>query len=336
MLRSVPWSMLVVIIVSWNVRDLLRGCLKSLRESTLTAHGMRIIVVDNASSDRSVDMLRNEFPDALLVANTANRGFTGGNNDGLQAAEALFNGYDPQSSYVLLLNPDTKVLPGALEAMIAYADQHPDIGLLGPQLLYADGTVQSSRRRFIDLPTAIFESTWLQPYAPRHLLDRYYMRECRDDMVCDVDWVYGAAMLVRRSTYLQCGGLDEVNFFMYSEEMDWCKRIKAAPLPTDMTPSSTTKTWRVVYLPAAHIVHYEARSSTQVSAQRDIYFNTSKVRYFRKHHGAAKAALLRLLLLTMFTQQLSLEALKWLAGHKRPLRQARIRAYISVLRSGLR
>lgn len=328
--------MLVVIIVSWNVRDLLRACLASLQDNQATRHEQRLVVVDNASTDGSADMVRNEFPDVFLLAHQTNRGFTGGNNDGINAAEGYFHNRDENTSYVLLLNPDTKVLPGALDAMLNYADAHPDIGLLGPRLLYPDGTIQSSRRRFIDLPTALFESTWLQRYAPGKLLDNYYMRDFRDDEVCDVDWVYGAAMLVRRSTYQQCGLLDEASFFMYSEEMDWCKRIKGKPIASGKAGMPSAQTWRIVYFPPAGIVHYEAQSSTQVSARRYIYFNTSKVRYFRKYHGALQASILRGWLLALFTQQTMIEGLKWLAGHKRPLRSERIKAYVAVLRSGLR
>jgi GT2 family glycosyltransferase len=130
-------------------------------------------------------------------------------------------------------------------------------------------------------------------------------------------------MLVRWEAYEQVGGLDEHNFFMYSEELDWCKRIKAAG-------------WKVIYDPRAQIVHHEGKSSEQVSAQRTIYFNTSKVRYFAKHHGRAQARLLRAALLAMFAWQWALEGAKWLLGHRRALRAERMRAYAQVLRSGLR
>jgi GT2 family glycosyltransferase len=315
--------MLAIIIVSWNVRDLLRACLGSLQRYPATQHAQRIIVVDNASTDESAAMVRQEFPTVQLVANTSNRGFTGGNNDGIHAAEEWFGGADPAASYVLLLNPDTEIHAGTLDAMLDFAEAHPQSGLIGPQLLYPDGTIQSSRRRFPTLMTALFESTWLQPYAPRQLLDNFYMRDAADDLTCDVDWVYGAAMLVRRSAYQQVGLLDEQTFFMYSEEVDWCKRLKDAG-------------WQIVYLPQAKITHYEGRSSAQASGRRMILFNTSKVRYFRKHHGRLKAAILRFALLAMFTFQLFLESAKWLIGHKRPMRQERISAYRAVLKSQLK
>lgn len=325
--------MIVIVIVSWNVQSYIRDCLNSLERYPATTHSQCIIVVDNASSDGTVDMLKREFPNVIVVANTLNRGFTGGNNDGIAAAEPLWGDWNPQTSYVFLLNPDTIVKPGALDTLLAFADTHTDRGMVGPQLLYEDGAIQPSRRRFLNLRTALFESTWLQSIAPRGMLDAFYMRDKPDDVVCDVDWLYGAAMLVRRSTILQIGVLDEQLFFMYSEEMDWCKRIKETPIDSQVDGSPR---WKVTYVPQSKVVHFEARSSSQVSAQRAIYFNTSKVRYIRKHHGQLQAGCLRLALLTMYAQQTALEGLKWLIGHKRPLRAARVMAYLAVLKSGLK
>jgi N-acetylglucosaminyl-diphospho-decaprenol L-rhamnosyltransferase len=319
--------MLAIIIVSWNVRELLRGCLSSLSQFSATSHPQTVIVVDNASTDGSVAMMRSDFPEITVIANSTNRGFTGGNNDGINAAENFFSDQPDGNCYVLLLNPDTVVTPGALNTLLAYAGSHDDVAVAGPMLLNADGTHQSSRRRFPTLSTALFESTWLQPLAPQGLLDRYYCQEIADTSICDVDWLVGAALLVRRSAYHQVGLLDDKNFFMYSEEIDWCRRIKSASASTH---------WRVVYVPDAQIIHYEGRSSIQVSAKRMIYFNTSKVHYFIKHHGTAQAQTLRLFLLAHFVTQLLIESAKWLVGHKRALRQERIMAYREVLRSGLK
>lgn len=321
---------LSIIIVSWNVRDLLRHCLASVvrekglvisdwdsspnPQSLTTNHfTLEIIVVDNASTDGSAAMVRDEFPAVRLVASERNLGYPGGNNVGLRMA---------QGRYLMILNPDTQVHPGALAAMVAYADAHPDVGVVGPQLLNPDGSVQSSRRRFPTFATALFESTWLQPLAPRRLLERYYVLDQPDDVTLDVDWVDGAALMARREAVEQVGLLDE-GFFMYSEELDWCRRFRQAG-------------WRVVYLPEAKIVHHRGKSSDQVVVARHVHFNTSKVRYFRKHHGALAAETLRLFLLGSYAWQLGLEGAKWLLGHKRLLRAQRLAAYWQVLRSGLR
>jgi GT2 family glycosyltransferase len=303
---------LSIIIVSWNVRELLRACLRSIERSGATVR-TEIIVVDNASADGSAAMLAQGFPRVHVIANAANRGFPAANNQGIARSSGR---------YVMLLNPDTEVGDGALAAMVAYLDVQPQVGVLGPQLVNPDGSVQSSRRRFPTFWTAVFEGTWLQRFAPPGLVERYTVRDRRDDAISEVDWVTGACLAVRREAFAQVGGLDE-GFFMYSEELDWCKRIKVAG-------------WKIVYFPGARVMHHEGKSSEQATPARHIHFQTSKVRYFRKHHGALAAALLRLFLLALYGQQLALEAAKAALGHKRPLRRQRVAAYWQVLRSGLK
>ncbi len=304
---------LSIVIVSWNVCDLLRRCLKSIFNSLSSVITIEVIVVDNASSDESVSMVRETFPQVRLIVNADNRGFPAANNQGVDAA---------QGRYVLLLNPDTEVLGDALAAMVDFADAHPGVGVVGPQLLNPDGSVQSSRRRFPTLTTAFLESTWLQPLAPRRVLERYYVLDQPDDATIDVDWVKGAALMARRSAIERVGVMDE-GFFMYSEELDWCHRFR-------------DDGWRVVYLPAAQIIHYEGKSSEQVLPVRHIHFQTSKVRYFRKYHGRVTSEALRYFLLANYAWQLGLESVKWLVGHRRSLRAQRIDAYRQVLASGLR
>jgi hypothetical protein len=328
---------LSVVIVSWNVRSLLRRCLASIYNSVAlpTAGGephgtldVEVIVVDNASSDDSVDMVRQTFPQVHLVANSTNLGFPTANNQGIRRAGGR---------YVLLLNPDTEVVGDALGQMISFADEHPDVGMVGPQLLNADGTVQSSRRRFPTLATAMVESTWLQlavtslgslPLSRllttpiRRLLDRYYVADRPDGVVQDVDWVTGAAMFSRREAIDDVGEMDEA-YFMYSEELDWCRRFREAG-------------WRIVYFPEAQIIHHVGKSSEQVTVARHIHFQTSKVRYFRKHHDPLRGEILRWYLLACYVFQSGVEGAKWLVGHRRPLRAQRLAAYRQVLASRLR
>jgi GT2 family glycosyltransferase len=314
---------LTVVVVSWNVRDLLRRCLSSIfevrrsiedAESSSPALRTETIVVDNASVDGSVQMVRDEFPDVHLITNDINRGFTAANNQGL--AQSC-------GRYLLLLNPDTQIVDDALATMVGFMDANPAVGALGPQLRYPDGSLQSSRRRFPTFSTALVESTVVQEWwTDNHILRRYYMVDTLDDAIQQVDWVVGACLLVRRQIYEDIGGLDE-GFFMYSEELDWCRRIK-------------DRGWEVVYLPTATVVHHEGKSSEQVVPARHIHFQSSKVRYFRKYHGSFQAELLRCFLLLTYVYQLARETFKWLAGHKRSLREERVRAYIQVLRSRLK
>jgi hypothetical protein len=304
---------LSIVIVSWNVRALLQRALTSARTSWGSDDGLELIVVDNGSTDGSAAMLQRDFPDVRLITNATNRGFTGANNQGLARATG---------DYLLLLNPDTEIIADALPRMVEYLEAHPRVGMLGPQLRFPDGSVQSSRRRFPTLPILFLESTWLQGLLPRRRLTRYYVQDRPDDATQPVDWITGAAMLTRRAVVEQVGGLDE-RFFMYSEELDWCRRVKEAG-------------WDVHYYPEAQIIHYEGKSSEQVVAARHVYFQSSKVQYAQKYHGRLTAELLRLWLLHQYLWQMGIEGGKWLLGHKRELRSARIAAYRTVLRSRLR
>lgn len=306
--------------MNWNVADLLAACLDSILASPVAindANGdkpvVEIIVVDSASRDHSVAMLQERYPQVRLLAQEENVGFTRGNNIGFQAAHGR---------YLFMLNPDTEIIGAALPQMIAYMDAHPEVGMVGPHTLNTDGSTQSSRRHFPTKALAFFESTWLQPLAPQAMLDHFYVANASDDAVLPVDWVQGSALLARREVYEQIGGLDE-RFVMFSEELDWCKRAKDAG-------------WQVVYLGTVQITHHGGKSTDQVSAFKHIYFQESKLRYYRKHHGRGFAGLLRLFLLLNYAVQLMIEGAKGLLGHKRALRRERVQAYWQVLRSGLR
>ncbi|MFZ5916611.1 MAG: glycosyltransferase family 2 protein [Chloroflexota bacterium] len=306
---------LSVVIVSWNVRHLLRECLASVRDSQKTSPQMSIetIVVDNASTDGSAEMVRQDFAQVILIANTDNPGFTGGNNQGIVAS---------RGRYVLLLNPDTRVLDDALARMVAYMEAHPAVGALGPMLLNPDGSVQSSRRRFPTPLTPFLESTVFQSWFPRHrILSEYYVLDQDDHTTSEVDWVTGACLLARRTAFDQVGLLDQ-GFFMYSEELDWCHRAKASG-------------WRVIYYPEAQVIHHGGQSSEQVKAFQIIRFNRSKIRYSARYHGVVLAALLRLFLLLNYCYLLVIETAKWSVGHKRPLRRQRMQAYWQVVTSRL-
>jgi len=321
---------LCIVIVSWNVAPLLRSCLQSILDSpdahleqdgrlSIAGFALQVIVVDNASSDASVEMVQREFPWVQLIASPRNLGFTAGNNLALRLC---------QGRHVLLLNPDTRMVDDALVEMIRAMEAHPMVGVMGPQLRYPDGRLQPSCRRFPTLMTAFMESTLLEQWFPGNRWARHYRMADRleaastPDTPQEVDWVTGACMLVRGRVLQQVGLLDE-RFFMYSEELDWCRRIVDAG-------------WQVLYWPRAVVIHYEGQSSGQVIAARHIRFETSKILYFRKHHGWWQALVLRTFLLVSYLFRLGEESVKYLVGHKRALRRQRIIAYTEVVQSGLR
>ena len=294
---------LSIIIVSWNVRDYLRACLNSIQQTVPTDFAYEVIVVDSASSDSTLEMLHTEFVWVQVLAQDRNIGFTKGNNVGLKAAKGR---------YLMLLNPDTEVFDQTLVQMTRCLDQHPEVGIVGPHTLNTDGSHQSTRRRFPTMGTAFFESTWLQPYAPRRILDHYYARELPDDAVFPVDWVQGSALMVRREVYEQIGPLDE-GYVMYYEELDWCKRASQAG-------------WKALYLGTFKITHHGGKSSEQVFDSRVIHFQQSKLRYFGKFHGWLAAAGLHLFLIEMYVQEIILQSVKWLIGSKRRLRVKLLRS----------
>ena len=367
---------LAIVIVSWNVWDLLRACLHSIEQESQATEDPRVrrfgpqgqatlqvLVVDNASQDHTRDLLPKLFPWVGFLPQESNLGFTAANNRALRALGFGDRGTSPLPAsplprlaelatpsplhewggegeshasgwgrgevrkgeapdLVLFLNPDTELLPGSLWTLYQAMAQDEGIGVVGPQLRYGDGRVQSSRRRFPTRLTGFFESTWLGRRWPDNpWRRRYHLADWPATFRQDVDWLVGAAFLVRGVALAQVGLFDE-GFFMYSEELDLCRRIKAAG-------------WRVVYEPAAVVIHYEGRSSEQAVAARDRHFHSSKVRYYRKVFGPAWAELLRRYLLLEFRLQILLEGAKLLLGHKRSLRRARIQAYREVLASRL-
>ncbi|MCL4458610.1 MAG: glycosyltransferase family 2 protein [Chloroflexi bacterium] len=304
--------LLSIVIVSWNVKDLLRACLRSVEtEVRRSGLSVEVLVVDNASSDGSVAMVMAEFPWVKLIVNDTNVGFTRANNQASSQA---------QGDYLLLLNPDTELRVGSLSSMTEFMEKHRDVGVLGPQLLYGDGIIQSSRRRFPTLATALVESTILQRYMPNiGLLRRYYMTDTPDNEIQEVDWVVGACFMVRREALSQVGMLDE-RYYMYSEELDWCYRIKQAG-------------WHVVYFPLAKVIHHEAKSSEQDITLRNIYFHESKCRFFGKHYGRWQEVTLRTFIFLTFLFQLFEESLKFvLVSRNRGMRVQRLLMLLRVSR----
>lgn len=300
-----------IIIVTWNVGDLVTTCLRSL-ESTSSTLVQEIILVDSASSDDTVAQIRNNFPDVMVLPQTENLGFTRCNNIGLAKAGGR---------HLFLLNPDTEVIGDAVGEMVRYLDAHSKVGIVGPHTLNTDRSTQSTRRRFPTPVLAFFESTWLQPYTPKGWLERYYVTDRADGDTFDVDWVQGSALMARREVYQQIGGLDE-QYTMYFEELDWCKRAKDVG-------------WGVTYLGAVQIIHHSGKSSDQAGARKHIYFQRSKLHYFGKYHGAGITFILRLFLLSSYAVQILIEGAKSLFGSKPDMRRDRIAAYWQVLRSGL-
>jgi hypothetical protein len=253
---------LSIIIVSWNVQEDLVRCIRSIKENPPHKE-FEIIVIDNASSDGTVDVLKRDFSELTVIANKGNRGFAAANNQGIQKA---------LGQYILLLNPDTIVHYGSLDALTGFMDNHLDVGACGPKLLNADGTMQPSVRHFPTFRGALHRHTVLRNFgAFRRQYEDWQMEDFGYDRQADVDQLMGAALLIRRSAMAQTGPMDE-RFFMYYEEVDLCYRLKTAG-------------WRVVFVPEATITHLGGCSSNQVPVETRMMRLTSLLKFLRKHRG---------------------------------------------------
>jgi GT2 family glycosyltransferase len=346
---------IAIIIVSWNTRDLLRRCIATVHDALANAGiGYQIVVVDNASADGTPDMLRADHPEVMLIEAGRNLGFAGGNNLALRKVlSSEFSVLSSKSSrnsklktqnskldYVFLLNPDTEVVGDAIARLADYLDAHSDVAIVGPRLCYPDGSVQPSRRRFPTACVFFWESTPLEQRWPNNpWARRYHYAETPDDTEQEVDWLAGAALLVRRSTIERAGLLD-AGFQMYSEELEWQRRIRdlrletrdSAALSQSQASSLKPQASKIMYLPSAVIIHHEGKSSEQAPAQRYLNFQRSRIRDARMVYGSRFAGLLRWFLRAVYAAELATEAAKWLLGHKRPLRTGRIKVYWQVVR----
>lgn len=303
---TVPVS---VIIVSWNVCELLAACLDSLGGRAVGDQAAEIIVVDNGSADGSADMVRARFPAAKLIVAADNPGFAAANNLAARSTSG---------DYLFLLNPDTIVRPGAIRHLATTLSDDPTLGAAGPRLVEADGRTQSSRRRFPSFRTLVYESTPLQDwFGTPGWLRPYYLADTPDTMPTNPDWLVGAAVMVRRNAWDSVDGFD-AGFFMYFEETDLFRRLAAGG-------------WRAAYVPAAEVVHYYGKSSEQNIAARQARYARSKIRYTSKHHGAPAAGALALHLRALFAVQLGIEGGKWLLGHRRDLRRQRVAQLAQVV-----
>ena len=283
---------LPVVVVSHNTRELLRRCLAALlRSESVSAQP---IVVDNASTDGSAQMVCDAFPCARVIALQTNLGFAVANNLALRAlgfgetvrtrspvSQSRERGSDADQSptSVLLLNPDTEVQPVALTTLLTFMRERPRVGLVGAQLLYPDGRLQQSAFRFPGLTQTFFDFV---PLHHRLRNSRVNGRYPQRDRPFEIDHPLGACMLVRAQTIREVGLLDE-GYFMYVEEVDWCRRIQQAG-------------WQVWCEPRAHVVHHEAQATRQNQHAMYVEKWRSRLHYFRKFHSPLYLTLLAVII----------------------------------------
>ncbi len=265
-----------IVITSYNTRDLLRTCLRSVYASQ-GDFTFEVCVVDNASSDGSAEMVAAEFPQARLIANAENVGYPSANNQGLRAfgfqKSPVPSPQSPVPKFALLLNSDTELPPDALAQMLDFMAEHPDAGVAGPKLVLPNGSLDLACRRSFPTPEISFYRLTgfarLFPHSRR--FGRYNLTYLNPDQVTEVDSVVGAFMLVRGLAIVQAGLMDE-QFFLYGEDLDWAYRIKAAG-------------WKVYYNPAVTVLHVK-RASTRQSPRAQVEFYRAMDIFYRKHYAA--------------------------------------------------
>lgn len=243
---------LSIIIVNWNAGRYIYACLDSIRETGVPfAH--EIIVVDNASDDGSPDIIRKRYPEARLIENESNMGFASANNQGMALA---------QGRYFCLINPDVQIKPDCLEVLHTYMNGNPDTGIAGPRILNPDYSCQKSTTRHPGVLDSWLRALFLHrllPQSPEHSFIR------------DVPVLYGMFWIISRAAWLQVGGLDE-RFFMYGEDMDWCKRF-------------SDQGFRVVHIPYATAIHAGGGCTRRLPIKMAIQIRRSRILYFIKHRG---------------------------------------------------
>jgi N-acetylglucosaminyl-diphospho-decaprenol L-rhamnosyltransferase len=262
---------LAVIVVSYNTRDMLRCCLRSVY--CQGDSGLRVVVVDNASTDGSPEMVRLEYPSTQLLALERNLGFAAANNVALRALGLGASDADAESpEYVLFLNPDTEVCDDAMTLMRDFLRRTPAAGVVGPTLIYPDGSFQHSGFRFPTLCQIWFEFfAWPGRFVESPLNGRYPRALYVSGQPFEVDHPLGAAFMARATVIQQVGLMDET-FFMYAEEIDWCMRVRCAG-------------WRICCLPSATIVHHGGGSTRQYRDHMNAALWRSRFRLFDKHYN---------------------------------------------------
>ena len=301
---------LSVIIVNYNTKRMLQGCLDSAKKS-LSGYegGYEIIVIDNASLDGSAAMVAGRHPDVALLQNKINVGFAIACNQGISHSKG---------NYILLLNPDVVVLGSAIQELSAFLRSHPDVGLVGGKLRYPDGSFQHGAFRFPNLWMSFFDFFPLNYKLINSRLNGRYPFSAYQKPF-EIDHPLGACMMVRRQVIEEVGPLSR-DFFMYCEEIDWCTRIKRAG-------------WRIYCQPKAELIHYQAQSTRQFREAMFVELHKSRFRLFKKHYSPAFRLMARLIVMVGIAREMLRSVTAYRRGGISASEyQSRMDAYTEVLR----
>ncbi len=245
-----------------NGKNLLRACLSSVLKETINTD-FEVIVVDNASTDGTLEMLKNEFSRVNVISNTENMGFAAANNIGIRQANGR---------YILLLNPDTEILNGAIQETVAFMDKHPQAGIVGCKLIFPSGQIQTSLRSFPTIRNLLIETFFLEKIFPKTFGKHFYL-DFDHNSDKQVDWVSGAYFLIRREVIEKIGLLDE-QFYMYSEEMDYCYRAKQAG-------------YEIWFTNRGNVIHHWGGMSA-INKRVAVWIQRSQLLFYQKYYNGLK------------------------------------------------
>ncbi|HZY44365.1 MAG TPA: glycosyltransferase family 2 protein [Anaerolineae bacterium] len=296
-----------IVIVNWNACDVLLRCLRSI-EAAAPDRSTDTMVIDNASQDNSVAQIRQQFKWVTLIENAENVGFAAANNQGIRASCGEF---------ILLLNPDTELHSDSLQHLIQFMRDHPHCGAAGPRLLKPDGTLQPSAFPLPSLGREVwrlFQLDAIKPYA------LYSMSRWPIDTARSVESVQGACVIVRRAALDQIGLFDE-DYFIYSEEIDLCHRLRKVG-------------WSIDWVPQSKVMHYGGQSTRQVAAEMFKWLYQGKITFFRKHSGRPAAVAYKFILGAASLARLLMTPFAWLEPpSQRERHLALARNYWRLIRS---
>jgi GT2 family glycosyltransferase len=251
-----------IVIVNWNTKDLLRDCLESIIAHTSKIE-YEIIVVDNGSADNSAEMVKKDFPLVNVITNTDNLGFARANNIGIKVSKGR---------YICLMNSDITILDDCLGRLVTFMDSSPGVGMAGPKILNTDLTIQHSCRHFPSIWNNLCQSLGLNHLFPKSaFFSDWIMNYWNHDSTRSIDALSGCFLIIRREALEEVGLLDE-EFFIYGEDLDWCRRMRNAK-------------WDIVFYHGAEAIHLGGASSAAAPIKFYLEMQKADLRYWRKHHG---------------------------------------------------
>jgi GT2 family glycosyltransferase len=271
--------LLSIVIVSWNTRDLLESCLRSVYENPLAGE-FEVWLVDNASVDGSISMVKEQYPQVRLIENQQNVGFAHGNNQAIRKSTG---------KYIMLLNPDTEIKAGAFDKLIRFLEENPNAGAVGARLISPNGGLQNSCHPDLTLSRELWRLFHLDKL---HNYGTYDMQKWDLSNPRQVDVLQGAALVLRDEALKQVGLLDE-DYFMYTEEVDLCFRLRQAG-------------WTLHWIPEAKVLHYGGQSTKLVAEKMFLTLYESRLKFFRKHYGPPAARGYKLVLTAAALTRVSL------------------------------